>query len=207
MNNATLEEYSGLDNAPSPRASASISYYNYALYVFGGTNEIDNLEWTTDKELYKFDMRSKEWSIIEMIGEKPPGMHLHNTLVYDGYLYIVYGYSIELSSNIADIWRISLDNPTNWEKFPLANSKEEMQYIPRSVHGVVENDGVMYMFGGYTISGSRNDLLSLDLKKQPYKWTVLSKNGTYPPSRRGHTTFQLDDHIYIFGGENEGNQK
>lgn len=188
---------------PSPRSSASISYYNHALYIFGGAEEIDNIEFTTDNQLYRFDMYTQEWSIIEILGDKPPGMHLHCTIVYDGYLYVVYGFSIEGSMNIPDIWRINLDNPTSWEKMPLANSKEEMHEISRSMHRVVEYDGVMYMFGGWTIYGSRNDLLSLDLKKQPYEWKELSKNGIYPPSRRGHTSFQLDNHIYIFGGENE----
>ena len=127
MKNATLENYSGLDNAPSPRSSASISYYNHALYIFGGASEVDNIEFTADRELYKFDMRAKEWSIVEVAGEKLPGMHLHHTVVYDHYLYVVYGFSIEAYSNIPDIWRINLEYPTNWEKLPLANSKEEMQ--------------------------------------------------------------------------------
>lgn len=207
VDNLNIIEYSPRGTPPSARSASALLYYNESLYVFGGAEEINYQEITTDNELYKFDLNSLEWSMISVVGEKPIGMHLHRILEYDGYLYLVYGFNIEQSINIQDLWRINLDHPVSWEKLPVTNSSEEMKEIPRSVHSIAVNGSIIYMFGGWTFTQNKNDLYALDLASKPYKWILLSKQGVFPASRRGHATFHLDDHIYIIGGQDETETK
>jgi hypothetical protein len=124
-------------------------------------------------------------------------------------MYVVLGYNHEDHKNLKTIWRIDLTVPVTWEE--LDYSEVDLN-IFRSNFGHFSQKGTLYMFGGYTLSGFKNDLAVLNLGKHyidedKLAWKILSKDMNVPTPRLGHAMDIYDGNIYIFGGKGKEGKK
>jgi hypothetical protein len=136
--------------------SANIEYHNGSIYMYGGY--IGALQGS--RELYKYDIASKTWSIVPIPTEKPPALSGFMTCVYKDYLYIALGFKIQERKNLDTVWRINLLSPTSWETLQYRSTGSQLY---RSNFGKYFSGSTLYMIGGYNISGYRNDLNILNL--------------------------------------------
>jgi N-acetylneuraminic acid mutarotase len=74
----------------------------------------------------------------------------------------------------------------------------------RYVHATIELDGKLYVFGGYGVNGSVNDLHVYD--PATGEWNDLSRptSGNPPSVRSFHSAVEVGGKMYVFGGYGVG---
>ena len=78
-----IEKSSPKSEAPRARSGHRIVYYNGQIYTFGGYNpESEALDEHLFKELWKFNLITKEWKKIAITGMSLRVFKNYNTLVY-----------------------------------------------------------------------------------------------------------------------------
>lgn len=83
--------------------------------------------------------------------------------VYKDYLYLSLGFKLAERANLDKIWRIDLtkiSNSPSWERldYDFFNPDTSRTYFGKDC-----SNGRLFMYGGYNLSGFKNDLQSLDL--------------------------------------------
>lgn len=125
----------------------------------------------------------------------------HALIVYKKVLYNIYGES-------GDVDATSSREPCSTIfTFDLINGEEneiELNKAPceRRNHSCTKNGSKFYLFGGDDcgIQVFRNDCYEFDMETQEWK-KIKVQNSPIP--RRYHSAAIIDDHFYIFGGEDE----
>ncbi len=160
-------------------------------------------------ELYRYELETKTWNVLSVSGEKPPALIGLMSYMYKDYLYLTAGFKIQEQSYLESIWRINVYNPVAWEKIEYKNSDPD---ISRAYASKYSQNVTLYMYGGYNISGLKNDLLVLKLgehyiDEDKLAWKILSKDMNVPTPRLGHAMDIYDGNIYIFGGKGKEGKK
>jgi len=183
-----------------------MKYYEGSLYAYGGCDQLHE----KSRDLYKYEISTGKWNILEVIGEKPPPLFGHASFVYDSYLYILLGNEMEGFESMTNMWRIHLQqiHPT-WEKI---NCKNLQPSVPRMNPSYIHHGNQLYVFGGYTYYGLRNDVLAMNLtvlrsKYHKFKWEILSNDMNVPPARLGHAMVVHNEKLYIIGGKGKNRKK
>lgn len=136
--------------------SPNIEYHNGFIYLYGGY--IGNLEGS--RELFRYDLETKTWSIVPISTEKPPTLSGFVTCVYNDHLYLALGFKLQERKNLDTVWRINLINPTSWENLQYKSINEDLY---RTYFGKYFSGSTLYMMGGYYLDGFKNDLNTLNL--------------------------------------------
>lgn len=147
-----------------------------------------------------------------LTSERPYGRIMGGSAMVGSYYYIIGGYCNDLYSDIPDIWRVDLSiNPTSWEYISMEHDPY-YEYLARDGFGYAFSDVKVYMFGGWTYNGIKNDLLELDPSKvykgaSPFQWKILSELAVIPTARVGHAMEVYNENLYILGGKNKQGKK
>lgn len=84
---------------PVPRIGAGIIYHNQSLYLYGGHDEQnEKLE-----DLWKFDLTTNQWSIIEVEGNKPTGRNGHTMVVINNKI-VMFGGILEITKETDEVF-------------------------------------------------------------------------------------------------------
>lgn len=165
--------------------------YNDQLFIFGGFEWFINY---TD-EMYVLDMSSPtNWVVAPQSGDVP-GRRAAFVWVRYGNLGIFFGGSSNGSNAFNDLRTYNLDTGV-WTL--ISNSFAANPIRPPGNVGaraVVIGD-YMYMYGGSTISGVKNDLWELNLID--FTWRSIDNTGPVD-TYRGYA-FSSDNKAYFFGG-------
>uniref|UniRef100_A0A1B6KC59 Kelch domain-containing protein 3 n=1 Tax=Graphocephala atropunctata TaxID=36148 RepID=A0A1B6KC59_9HEMI len=85
-----------------------------------------------------------------------------------------------------------------WKVFiPPKGSKQEAPYL-RYGHTAVAHGTKAYIWGGRNDESACNKLYCFDTERS--EWSCVPTNGTTPGARDGHSACVIDNHMYIFGG-------
>ncbi|KAI9298592.1 galactose oxidase [Neoconidiobolus thromboides FSU 785] len=76
-------------------------------------------------------------------------------------------------------------------------------------HSSFSKDGNIYILGGYGYTTGQflefNTIMKFDYSAS--KWSNITAKGTFPSGRVGHSTFLLNDKLYLLGGTNDVDSK
>jgi len=183
------------------------------LYVFGGSNSIQNHFFSN--ELFAFYFRTRRWvalhpqpdpidpeeenesdsvsAQVDVISDIlwPQGRHFHSAVVFHHKMIICGGKS---NGYMNDVY--SYDFRTReWEEI-VAQGDTRMN--KRYGHTAVIYNEQMYIFGGYDDFGlSCNDLWRFDFDTR--EWERIQPLGR-PPERYHHSAVAFEGSLYVFGG-------
>lgn len=195
---------------PPPREGGRMLSYNGYLYLFAGATTKNKENYTVDDNLYRFDTINNTWQIVSVKGSKPLPVFLFDIAIYEEYFYVFYGFNTVIGNDVNDIWRIHL-NATEfaWEKLTIEYSDDQASFIPRDSFTLVIAKNEVYMFGGYTFIGLKNDLLKLVLPPIDGKvsWEVVSRLTETPLPRLGHAMLAINNNLVVIGGQGEDLKK
>ena len=115
-------------DAPTPRYCAAFSFYNNALYLFGGRSR--RYPKQNYNDLWKFDLLKNEWVCIQ--GNRLPHIYDESALypayhakssvaTIKNYLYLWGGEGI--SGHVSDFWRLDMQ-AQEWEMISKARADD-----------------------------------------------------------------------------------
>ncbi|XP_071944372.1 F-box only protein 42-like [Antedon mediterranea] len=190
---------SGPRSMPSPRASASMVYYNGSLIVFGGwAPPLPSPLYPAPRfynELHVYSMSLNQWTAITT-SLTPPPMAGHRATVIKNKMIIFGGWQVHERSN--DIWVLNMDT-MEWHK-QAANKTKPLE---RSGHGQVKiNDQHLLIIGGWGKNGMLCDdiwLLHMD-PSLPWDWMAIKiENATKsPPEIWCHPVVKVGDAVVVY---------
>jgi hypothetical protein len=144
--------------------------------------------------LYSYDTTTDTWSTAASSGAIPSARAQHCAAVYGSNMYVFGGTSASLTLGDMNAYNIqtgawSLVSYTG--PAPSARSSAGM---------VVDNEGRLIIFGGYTANGYVNDLHICDTVNQ--LWISPYISGTPPSAREGMSMTYISNQnaVYLFGG-------
>ena len=177
------------DKGPSI-SSSRITYYDKSLYTWG---EI-GINGESIQRLYKYDIDSDEWSIVDISSTYFKRISSPGFCEYKDNLLIINGFDISTASYLNS--SISLNLKSEHKKWEIL----EVGYLDsQSSFGYICNGSKIYIFGGLSFSGHKNQLVELNLES-PAEITVLSESIRIPTPRYGHGMIVYDEKLLIFGG-------
>jgi len=125
-------------------------------------------------------------------------------------LYVFYGFNTQQRTDMNEIWKIGLDlEEFAWEKLEIEYEDDQASYIPRDSFSLILANNEVYIFGGYSPKGLRNDLLKLTLPPIEGKvsWKVISKLTSTPAPRLGHAMHTLNNNLILIAGQGDDLKK
>ena len=190
-------KFENLGNYPQPKTAPSLNYLDGVLYLVGG--EADASPDPYKPEFYKYDLSSYSWEEVSAL-KSFVNRNLHGSCIFDNYLYLFYGWSNLLNSNVDSIDRIQLNSSSaTWEKLEVEPTNENLL---RSTYGYACSENKVYMFGGYSAQTLRNSVLQFDLSQLPLTYQFLAHDYYGPLSRTEHSLVVINAEFYLFGGIN-----
>ena len=180
-------------NSPSQRRGHSMLSTDTNLILFGGCD----LNAKCFNDVYFFNIDTLEWTLIENKGKVPSPRMGHSAVLYGNKMIIYGGESNDGFKN--DMFEFDIAKK-EWKKFEFYNKVA----TSRANHGaVIDNNGRMFIFGGYSEKGYLNDFFYIDIVNKRYK--ALTEVIGVPPSQRENFVFEIvNDTIVLFGGFHEG---
>lgn len=170
-----------------------MEYYKGSLYLWGGTNNEYN-------RLYTYDLDAEIWSVIDISYMKVKLTQHNGICIYKDNLYAIAGFDPVDSIKVESVFKINLESGNyEVEEIPIINKE-----MGDGSFGYDCKDNMMYIFGGYSKTGDRNSLVSIDLEEPLLNFTALSKQINTPIARHGHAMEVYNDELYIYGGINSG---
>ena len=190
-------KFENLGGYPQPKTAPSLNYLDGVLYLVGG--EADASPDPYKPEFYKYDLRSYSWEEVSAL-KSFVNRNLHGSCIFDNYLYLFYGWSNLLNSNVDSIDRIQLNSSSaTWEQLEVEPTNENLL---RSTYGYACLENKVYMFGGYSAQTLRNSVLQFDLSQLPLTYQFLAHDYYGPLSRTEHSLVVINAEFYLFGGIN-----
>lgn len=138
----------------------------------------------------------------------PPPITNHTSTVYGDKMYLFGGSTMECENQML----YSLDlNKYQWQLIkPKAAQNNESNFpITREEHTCVVYNDSMVIFGGFAFGERTNSMFKYNFKQNT--WEMIKSKNQPPCERAGHSAvIRMDDngdHMYIFGGKDNDNQK
>eukprot|EP00668_Euglena_longa_P005481 GGOE01006465.1.p2 GENE.GGOE01006465.1~~GGOE01006465.1.p2 ORF type:complete len:378 (-),score=90.22 GGOE01006465.1:929-2029(-) len=167
------------------------------VYLWGGVNEtLDEGSKYLD-DFYRYDSAKREWTQVQLTGDKPYGRAFHSAVLHRGLTYIFGGcYGRGRFNEVC-----SMNGETGECQLVAASGD-----VPstRYCHTAVVHKGDMVVFGGKC--GGRNsnkrlaDMYAFGLDTG--EWRILEASGDIPSSRSAHSAVVYKDRMLMFGGRN-----
>ncbi|CAI2187194.1 19494_t:CDS:2 [Funneliformis geosporum] len=190
-------------------------------YIYGGidTNDPEVSAKVQLNDLLKFDTRQNLLNDLSVDPKLPPGrFHQTATILPDGKMYVIGGFSIDKLVEMSQIYVYDTINGV-WDD--VQQTVGGALPLARRDHVAVgTQDGRVIIHGGVNVDYSKpyNDIAILDTTIQPFTWFIPEVKGNVPPARYSHTATMvgtsmliafgvlsssekgdiLDDNIYIF---------
>jgi N-acetylneuraminic acid mutarotase len=171
-----------------------------SLWVFGGIISSPQVAGTFVNDLFKLDLDTKEWHLIEPRGSVKPSARSGHVMVSVGSDLYVFGGGGFTNSYSNDLFRFS----TTEQKWEQLDATRVSGSPPRELthHGMVAVGSDLYVFGGRVIDTWRtNNLFRFSTTEQ--KWEQLNAtrvSGSPPSPRSGHGMVAVGSDLYVFGG-------
>ena len=182
---------------------ASLTFYNNSLYIYGYSYSNINSNTETGDELYKYDLDLKTWSIVKTSGTSPGMSVNHYAYVHNHELFIIYGIIPETSTEHQSIFKFSFKS----QSWSLLNN------IPSSgriFSAELKIGSKVYLCYGKNSTKTTNAIIYLDLNQESPTHTIVSKDWVSPLTRVFHSSFKVNQLLYVFAGsngDNTGNEK
>jgi hypothetical protein len=169
-----------------------MSYYKGSLYIYS----IDLL--------YIYDLNANVWSTRMPLGKEYTILFDYAQCIYDGALYLIFGWDDNIVGASDKIYRIDLSSDRN-----------EFEEIFISIEGIAKltfgygcNNNLVYLFGGNSVyDGYFNNFSVLDLSQKELELKFFNKAMNVPTARKGHVMEVYDDKLYIFGGVDQDKKR
>lgn len=176
-----------LQGGPSTISRHSAVLYENSMYVYGGTNTINQYN-----TLHVLDLQKMIWKSINY-SNFPPKMDSHSCICYQGLLIFFAGYIEGYRSNLLHTYEISSET---WQVIQLDGPAS------RSNHSASLHKHKMFVFGGLDEDHSTlNDFWKLNL--ETWQWESILLKGDSPTARSGHSCQVVNDYLILFGGIKE----
>jgi N-acetylneuraminic acid mutarotase len=169
-----------------------MAFRDGSFYIWGSIG----LNGELVRELYRYDIETKVWSVTEVSGEGPKYIAGGGMCTYKESLYIINGYDEVSELFTSRIYRLNLDGED--KQFEFVGSTDENS--PKAAFGFACRENMVYLFAGQHANGYTNRLMTIDLDRPESSNTVLSSSITVPTARYGHGMTVYDEKLYIFGG-------
>ncbi|CAF2252329.1 unnamed protein product [Rotaria magnacalcarata] len=188
---------------PFSRYGHTIVVYKRKFYLWGGRNDHP----VPCNRLFCFDPRSRQWSIVSVVGDFVPSPRDgHTACCINDRMYIFGGFEDDTQQFSNDLFYFDFIE-SSWH----LNQTKIGDVIPqwRDFHSATELDGQMYVFGGrfdrigpeQTTQNIYDDRLYV-FNPDDASWSLITANGEIPCGRRSHSAFAHHGKLYIFGGYN-----
>jgi len=189
-NECELIECTG-DVPPTRSAHIGVLYNDY-MYIFGGWNGA-----VQHNDMYRFHFATKTWSQVNQLGDVPKARCSHTACVCkDNVMYVFGGYGGPNNAYLNDLCRFNFVTET-WERFgSLENGPS-----PRSRMRMVEQKGVLYMFGGWNKQEHFCDMFRFDMDTS--RWQQVPVLGKEKYKIGQHSMCIYNNFMYLFGGFND----
>lgn len=180
---------------PPKTQSSTIQYYGGYIYVAAGKLTYD-LDKPDPSDFFRYSLALEMWE--DVTSDKTyTSRQYTGSAVFDGYFYLVYGWSNDEGMNREDVLRVSLTEGFDWEVFPVtsSNSRDSFAYV------LVEDS--IILFGGFdaVTSAPTNDLAALSISERSL--TTIAKNYLAPDQRFSHSMNLINGKFYLFGGKGD----
>jgi len=120
---------------PSLRSHNAV-VYNHCMYITGGYGE----DKAHPSELYKFDFKTEEWTVVPSKGCPPCGRSRSRSIVFEDKLFVVGGW--DRKNYFSDLYEFSF-KLSSWKKVDIAFEESIGQ------HNLAIHNGIMFSFGGF----------------------------------------------------------
>lgn len=171
---------------PSARYDHSAVTISGKMYVFGGYDVMPT------NDLWVYDPAANTWTELFPAGDQPPGRRGHSAMVLNGKMYFLSGASVFLYPH-NDFWQYD----------PVANQWTEIFALNTPTMSADQNattiNGKICLFRGDL---SSNSLWVYDTLSNT--WIEQIASGGNPDTLMWHTVTNLNDKIYVFGGNGGG---
>ena len=182
--------------SPPPAIEGSQArYYNNYVYIVAG----EALFSTTDQYpngFFRYSLLTNTWEDISNTQHSYIPRYYSGSAVIGGYLYLIYGWSDNLSEDISDIMRVNLNSSDfAWEEVTSSS------LFVRDSFATAVKGNLIYLFSGYIASTSSNlnELVVLDISNLQFQ--VMSSDGLYPTSRSAPSMNLVNGLGYLFAGQ------
>lgn len=175
-----------------PLSSASIVVYDEMIYIAGG-ERYEGQKPVMNTDTYRIDIESKKCEKLDI--DSTYGHRILAGSVLDGSIfYIFFGWSTIESIDLNTTAYIDLSKTDNLEWKMLETEKcEEKDSFGYSL---VSNN--IYIFGGFYMGDSTNELVTLDLStRECYK---INSELETPPARMYQSMSAINGKLYMYGG-------
>lgn len=173
-------------SGPGARYGHSMTLFNSALYVFGGTSGT-----VFFNDLYLFELDKHCWIQLTIKQNPPPIRYKHTARVLNNKLLIIGG--AEYKTILKDIWEIDLET--------LSSSKLEIQntsLLANTAQAAEVYKTSIYLLGQYSQQQAVSSLWKMNLKKK--NWVEEIQLGSRPPAMTFFTMVLCEGYLVIFGG-------
>ncbi|MDB5182189.1 MAG: hypothetical protein JWP13_952 [Candidatus Saccharibacteria bacterium] len=181
-----------LNAFPTARSGLEAGVYNGYLYIFGGNS---STTYQNDIIYCPLSANGSVGACTQQTAAFTTARNAHASAIYNGYLYIVGGYS---GSYQNDIIYCPL-NP-NGSAGTCVQKTAAFTSI-RSGHKVVAYNGYLYIIGGYDGTNFFNDIQYCPLNAaNGTVGTCTQQTAAFTTARNGHNSVAWGGYIYIIGG-------
>ena len=187
---------------PTSRGAHDAVYLNGYMWVFGGFPSIAATG--HHEEMWRYSPTSQTWTSMTMTTPWPEG-RIGFSFTSLGSELLLYGGGCESQGQCNDTWAYDTSSNT-WVDHQPAGTVPPPR---RATHGDVAVFGILYLFGGVSISvvggapavTMLDDLWAYDVVAN--KWFRLHPDydrGARPPATFGHSVSRLGSSVVVFGG-------
>jgi len=182
---------------PHPRAAHSAVFFDDALWVFGGMDELYNWkEYRTLDSFEVLDLQTMplEWRPVPAAGAPPTPRMDHGCAVHRNVMYVFGGSHNDRTRFLNDLHAFDFHTQT-WTAVTVHSPLP----APRVGTGLVVAGEMLYVFGG-RLSGLHftDELLCFDLVHST--WHLVGDSGKRPSIRWSHLAVEVGGFLYIMGG-------
>ncbi|ESR61052.1 kelch repeat protein [Citrus sinensis] len=174
-------------DVPPPRVGVTMAAVGHTIYMFGGRDGTHK----ELNELYSFDTRTNQWTLLSNGDAGPPHRSYHSTAADDRHVYIFGGCGV--SGRLNDLWGFDVVD-RKWIQYPSAGENCKGRGGP----GLIVTQGkiwVVYGFAGVEV----DDVHCFDPAHA--QWAQVETSGEKPTARSVFSTVGIGKHIVVYGGE------
>ncbi|XP_063972153.1 F-box only protein 42 [Diachasmimorpha longicaudata] len=191
-------------NYPSPKACASMVYYNDSFILFGGWSHPSGYPPYQRRrlfdELHVYCLKTNRWSVIDTF-DGPPPTAAHSASIHGNIMVVIGGIHNDYNSS-NDIWCLNLDH-YYWYKPVISDLKPSPRYGHSQIH---LDDKHILIFGGCTgPHAAMNDVWLLTMDGPIWEWKQVSMLGTtWAPTKIWyHQACRVGNHVVILNSNKQ----
>ncbi|KAK3088685.1 hypothetical protein FSP39_022382 [Pinctada imbricata] len=194
------------DPWPSGRHKHAMAMVEGGFYIFGGLLEGG----THSDELWFYNISAQSWTLCAVNSTfKPLSLSGHSLTYTDSYLYVIGG-KTEDGLFSANIFRISANNPKEWENVLVTSNRNSHRLVQGHSAVYHKESNSILIYGGIRARSARYTELSSRLfafNVQNHYWTEIhnrnedhSRNNYVPRKRAHHSAVIVGNYMVVYGG-------